>query len=73
MWSLTIEGGGSSAKTTPLIVKYIYIGNMHYLEEKQQFKNCNKETTLKHRGGGQQGVVKDHTFTFFGPFPKSVY
>ena len=25
-----------------------------------------------HRGG-QPGVVKDHTFAPFGPFPKSVY
>ena len=33
------------------------------------------ETTLKHGGGGgEPGVVKDHTleFLFFGPFPYSV-
>ena len=52
------------AKTTPLIVKYIHKGNIHYLVEKQWLKNiCNKKTTLKH------GMVEDHTFTFFGTLP----
>ena len=35
-------------------------------------KFYDKETILKHRGGGSAGLVKDHTLTFFflGPFPK---
>ena len=35
VWSLTILGGGF-AETIPLIVKYIYKGNIHYLVE----NNC---------------------------------
>ena len=31
--------GGGFTKITPLIVKYIHKGNIHYLVEKQWFKN----------------------------------
>ena len=56
------------AKTTPLIVKYIYKGNIHYLVENNGSNQiCNKDTALKLRGGGgQRDVVKAHTVNVFG-------
>ena len=52
------------AETTPLIVKYIHKGNIHYLVEKHV-----KKIAIRRRhisiGGGQRGMVEDYTFTFF--------
>ena len=50
------------AETTPLIVKYIHKGNIHYLVEKQQLKKfAIRRPHLSIKGGGQLGVVEDNT------------
>ena len=60
--------GRNLAETTPLIVKYIHKGNIHYLVEKQHLKKkfAKRRPHISKGRGGQQGVVKDHTFIFFG-------
>ena len=57
-------GGGGLTETTPLIVKYIHKGNIYYLVEKLV-----KKIAIRRRhisiGGGQRGMVEDHTFKFY--------